>query len=95
VASRDVLIVGGYLLYTSHAGPVKMRPSILSKLNTLFQIALVCLILAKQAAGLRMPWLVNAMVYSVLVSTVLSGLHYLWTWTVLRQIEPATKERGS
>jgi len=92
VASRDVLIVGGYLLYTSHAGPVKMRPSILSKLNTLLQIALVCVILAKQAAGLHLPWQVNAMIYGVLATTVLSGLHYLWAWTVLRQIEPESRE---
>jgi len=92
VASRDVLIVGGYLLYTSHAGPVMMRPSILSKLNTLLQIALVCLILVKQAAGVRWPVLVQLMIYSVLASTILSGLHYLWSWMVLKDIEPASKE---
>lgn len=92
VVSRDALIVGGYLLYTSHAGPVKMRPSILSKLNTLLQIALVCLILAKQAAGLNLPLLVNVAIWAVLVTTVASGLHYLWSWMVLREIEPASKE---
>ena len=92
VASRDVLIVGGYLLYTSHAGPVKMRPSILSKLNTLLQIALVCLILVKQAAQVRWPWLVTVMVYGVLFTTVASGAHYLWSWMVLKEIEPASKE---
>ena len=95
VASRDVLIVGGYLLYTSHAGPVKMRPSILSKLNTLAQIALVCLILVKQAAHVRWPWLVTTMVYSVLVTTLASGAHYLWSWMVLKDIEPAAKEGKS
>ena len=89
VASRDVLIVGGYLVYTSHAGPVHMRPSILSKLNTLLQISLVALLLAKLAAGIRVPLLVSAMIYAVLVSTMASGLHYLWSWLVLREIEPA------
>jgi cardiolipin synthase len=93
VASRDVLIVGGYLVYTSHAGPVHMRPSILSKLNTFLQLALIALLLAKLAAGLRMPLLVNAMIYAVLVSTVASGAHYLWSWLVLKQIEPAKPEK--
>jgi cardiolipin synthase len=92
VASRDVLIVGGYLLYTSHAGPVKMRPSIASKLNTLMQIGLVCLILAKQAAGINLPWLVSAMVYAVLATTVVSGAHYLWSWMVLKEIEPVSRQ---
>lgn len=92
VASRDVLIVGGYLLYTSHAGPVKMRPSIASKLNTLTQIGLVGLILAKQAAGIDLPWLVTAMDYAVLVTTIVSGAHYLWSWMVLKQIEPAARQ---
>jgi len=94
VVSRDVLIVGGYLLYTSHAGPVKMRPSWLSKLNTLLQISLVCLILAKYAAGQHWSMVLQGMIYAVLVSTILSGVHYLWRWMVLKEIEPATKEGG-
>jgi cardiolipin synthase len=87
VAFRDLLIVGGYVLYTSHAGPVKMRPSILSKLNTLMQIALATLVLAQQAAGLDWPLMVDALVIAVLVSTVASGAHYLWSWMIMREIE--------
>jgi cardiolipin synthase len=88
VVFRDLLIVGGYMLYTSHAGPVKMRPSILSKLNTLMQIALVAVILAQQAAGLAWP-LAGVLVYAVLVTTVVSGAHYLWSWLIVKDIEPA------
>lgn len=89
VVFRDLLIVGGYMLYTSHAGPVKMRPSILSKLNTLMQIALATLVLAQQAAGLDWPLTVHALVVAVLVTTVASGAHYLWSWAILKDIEPA------
>lgn len=88
VAFRDLLIVGGYLVYTSHAGPVQMRPSILSKLNTLAQIALVALILAKQAIGIDWPLAVNVMIYVVLMTTVVSGAHYLWSWMILKDIKP-------
>ena len=89
VVFRDLLIVGGYMLYTSHAGPVKMRPSILSKLNTLMQIALATLVLAQQAAGLDWPLVVDALVVAVLVTTVVSGAHYLWSWMIMKDIEPA------
>lgn len=91
VVFRDLLIVGGYLLYTSHAGPVTMRPSIISKLNTLMQIALVAVILAQQAAG--MAWLpVEALIYTVLATTVVSGAHYLWLWLIKKDIEAAHTE---
>ena len=91
VAFRDLLIVGGYLLYTSHAGPVKMRPSFVSKLNTFLQITLVTVILAQQAAGLA--WLpAEALIYAVLASTVLSGAHYLWLWLIKKDIEAAQSD---
>jgi cardiolipin synthase len=89
VVFRDLLIVGGYMLYTSHAGPVKMRPSILSKLNTLMQIALATLVLAQQAAGLDWPLTIHALVVAVLITTVVSGAHYLWSWMIMKDIEPA------
>jgi len=89
VVFRDLLIVGGYMLYTSHAGPVKMRPSILSKLNTLMQIALATLVLAQQAAGLDWPLTIDALVVAVLITTVVSGAHYLWSWMIKKDIEPA------
>jgi cardiolipin synthase (CMP-forming) len=89
VVFRDLLIVGGYMLYTSHAGPVKMRPSILSKLNTFMQLALATVVLAQQAAGLDWPQMVDVLVIAVLITTVVSGAHYLWSWIIMRQIEHA------
>lgn len=88
VAFRDVLIVGGYIAYTTHAGPVKMRPSVLSKLNTLLQIALVGLILGQEALHHAWP-LTDMVVYGVFASTVASGAHYLWLWMIVKDIEPA------
>jgi cardiolipin synthase (CMP-forming) len=92
VAFRDLLIIGGYLVYTSMVGPVQMRPSWLSKFNTVVQIALVMLILAQQALQLVYPPLVDALIYAVLLTTVASGLHYLWIWLVVKEVEPV-KER--
>jgi cardiolipin synthase len=89
VVFRDLLIVGGYLMYTSMVGPVQMRPSWLSKFNTLVQILLVIVILAQQALGLVYPPLVEVLIYAVLLTTVASGVHYIWIWGVMKEVELA------
>jgi cardiolipin synthase len=92
VAFRDLLIVGGYLVYTSMVGPVQMRPSWLSKLNTFMQIALIVVILAQQAFQLVYAPMVDALIYAVLLTTIASGAHYLWIWLVMKEVE-TVKER--
>ncbi len=94
VAFRDLLIVGGYLVYTSMVGPVQMRPSWLSKVNTFMQIALVIVILAQQALHWIYRPASDVLIYAVTLTTVASGLHYLWTWLVVKQVEPAKEDRG-
>ncbi|MDH3310010.1 MAG: CDP-alcohol phosphatidyltransferase family protein [Gammaproteobacteria bacterium] len=92
VVFRDLLIVGGYLIYTSMIGPVHMNPSWLSKFNTFLQISLVIIILGQQTLGLVYAPLVEMLIYGVLLSTVVSGAHYLWIWLVMKDVE-LVKER--
>jgi cardiolipin synthase len=87
VVFRDLLIVGGYLTYTSLIGPVVMHPSGLSKVNTIVQLLLVVVILLHQALGVGYPLLIDGLAYAVLVTTVASGAHYLWTWIIKKQVE--------
>jgi cardiolipin synthase len=87
VVFRDLLIVGGYLVYTSMIGPVQMRPSWPSKFNTFMQIALVIMILAQQALHWVQTPLIDMLIYVVLLTTVISGVHYLWTWLVMKEVE--------
>ena len=89
VVFRDMLIIGGYIVYTSTYGPVRMRPSWLSKINTFAQIALVVTVLLQQALGASYPEAIRLLAYVVLVTTVASGAHYLWTWGIMKDIEPA------
>ncbi len=89
VAFRDLLIVGGYIVYTSMYGPVQMRPSWISKVNTFVQIALVVIVLLQQAIDVSYPGTTRLLAYLVLLTTVASGGHYLWTWGVMKEIEPA------
>jgi len=93
VVSRDLLIVGGYLVYTlAVGGVVQMRPTALSKLNTFLQILLVIAVLTKAALGLPLQEAVAALIGLVLGTTIASGGHYLWTWGVMKQLQPATRE---
>jgi cardiolipin synthase len=90
VVSRDLFIVGGYMVVTSLMGAVTMNPSLLSKLNTLMQIILVIAILADQAAGQSHyqshQLVLTGLIYIVLLTTIASGIHYFWLWIVKKEI---------
>lgn len=92
VAFRDLLIIGGYLVYTSLHGTIRMQPSRLSKFNTLAQLALVVLILAYEAMHWGSPMLIEGLVWLVAVTTVVSGAHYVWLWGVKKHTEAAQHE---
>ena len=88
VGFRDVLIVGGYLVLVSLDGDVDMRPSIVSKINTCMQLALVIIVLAHKAELWSLPVLINVSIAAVLATTVLSGAHYVWVWGIKRAGNP-------
>ncbi len=91
VAFRDILIIGGYLVYTSLHGTICMQPSRLSKFNTLAQIALVVLILAHEAMRWGWPMLIEGLVWLVAATTVVSGAHYVWLWGVKKHGEASAQ----
>lgn len=88
VVSRDLLIISGYLIVTSQKGAVHMEASYFSKFNTAAQIILVVVVLAEQANVFNIPLLSELMVYTVLVTTLVSGTHYYWSWIVKKRITP-------
>lgn len=94
VVFRDLLIVGGYLVYTSLVASVQMRPSLLSKFNTVMQIVLVLAVLVQEAVGFHYPLSLDALVYTVFATTVASGAHYVWIWGVVERRNPRHAEDG-
>lgn len=89
VGFRELLIVGGYLVLTTLNVSVHHQgPSRLSKLNTCMQIALVIAVLAQEAEWFAIPSAVAGLIVIVLITTVLSGTHYLWIWGIKRQGQP-------
>ncbi|WP_022727458.1 CDP-alcohol phosphatidyltransferase family protein [Fodinicurvata sediminis] len=81
VLSRDVLIMGGALLYHHLTHDLKVQPLFVSKLNTVAQILLVALIMAKLGLSLETGYIVeNALVALVALTSFVSGGAYLVIW---------------
>jgi len=80
VVSRDILIVGGILLSYLMDIQIRIRPVLVSKANTFFQIMLAALVLGASAFDMPLSWVIMINVYVVAVSTVLSGYSYVSTW---------------
>ncbi|MDX1711698.1 MAG: CDP-alcohol phosphatidyltransferase family protein [Rhodovibrionaceae bacterium] len=77
VVFRDVLIVGGAaLFYMLSEGP-SVRPIFISKVNTLMQILLAALVLARLGLDFRVEWLTGGLVWVVAATTILSGGSYI------------------
>ena len=79
VVFRDLLIVGG-VISCFWCGSAKMRPMIISKVNTAAQLALAAIVLAKLGFPLDMDGLVHAAIV-VGATTVISGASYMVSWT--------------
>lgn len=89
VVLRDGLIVAGFLLIQATAAPRRFEPLYISKMNTLLQIALVGFVLARLGLGTEDLWLTPTLMDAVAVTTVASGLWYLWRWTrIFMRAEP-------
>lgn len=82
VVGRDLVIVAGGVAYHYLIGSYELEPSLLSKLNTLAQIVLVLGILVTHSVLTLPAGMVAALGGLVLVTTLLSGLSYVWTWGV-------------
>jgi cardiolipin synthase (CMP-forming) len=77
VVFRDLVIVGGVLVLWVLGQPPKIRPLMVSKLNTAAQIALAALALLLAGFGLRADALLSALVWTVAGTTLASGAAYV------------------
>ena len=80
VLLRDVVIISGAMAYHFVVGRYEMEPSIISKLNTFFQIMLVLSTVFSLGLYSLPPLALQTLVYIVLVTTILSGGNYVYTW---------------
>lgn len=81
VVLRDVVIVGGAAAYNFLVGPVEGEPTRISKLNTALELLYVLFVLCRGAFEWPPETVVTVLGAAVLVTVVVSGIDYVWSWT--------------
>lgn len=81
VLFRDLAILISGTYYHFKIRSIEAKPSVISKINTVLQIALALIVLTQLAGWLSFPdKFIFGFFVAVFVSTLLSGLDYLWSW---------------
>lgn len=80
VVSRDILIVGGFLLAMLINRPMAVRPHPVSKLNTVAQIVLAAVALGSLGLQFDVGWVLPALMAVVTILTLLSIGFYVAEW---------------
>jgi len=80
VVFRDVMIIGGALLFRLLTRSLTMRPLMVSKINTVAQLTLAGVALGAQGLDLDVGGLVVGLTYVVAATTLISGIAYVVGW---------------
>lgn len=77
VVARDVVILCGAIAYHWVTRRLEMKPTVVSKANTLFQIVLVLAVISNQLSPLP-DGLLPLLTWATLCTTLASGAGYVW-----------------
>jgi cardiolipin synthase len=80
VVSRDIMIVGAVMLSWLVGTPLKVKPLLVSKLNTAAQIVFACVVLGTLGFDHKLPILTLVLMVLVAVLTLLSVAAYVAEW---------------
>src|SRR3984893_8063795 len=75
--ARDAVIVLGALLYRFWFGPLNVRPSVVSKFNTLCQAAFILAVVGREQFSFPPAWVGSVLGALVFVTVVISGIDYV------------------
>jgi cardiolipin synthase (CMP-forming) len=79
--ARDALIALGALVYRAWFGPLRGRPTIISKINTAAQLLYLMAVMLAAAVAFPPRGVLRALALTVFATTVLSGLNYVQAFT--------------
>src|SRR6267378_1645456 len=82
VVSRDILIVGGVMLAWFLGKPIRVKPVLVSKLNTVAQIIFASLVLGSLAFGLAFESAEYVVMFTVAALTLASIGFYVREWVL-------------
>lgn len=91
VIIRDVVIVGGATAYNFLVRPVEGEPTRISKLNTALQLLFIVFVLSNAGFGWPDPIAITVIGAGVLVTIVVSGIDYVWSWARRAQSDQTSK----
>ncbi len=80
VVSRDIMIVGAFMLSWLIGSPLKVKPLLVSKLNTVAQIVFACVVLGSLGFNIEAHDLTVALMGLVAALTLLSVAAYVREW---------------
>ena len=87
VIFRDLVIIGGYfVLVMVTEERVEIQPIYWSKLNTFLQISLVVFVLLEQSGWMHFGAALDALVFGVVATSIVSGVLYVWIWGFKREL---------
>jgi cardiolipin synthase len=90
---RDVTITAGAISYNALYGFPHGNPTVISKINTLCQIVYLLLAVAAKACEWQPDVALIVLGALVFVTTVVSGLDYVVTWS-RKAVEASRQQRG-
>jgi cardiolipin synthase len=80
IIARDVVIAAGALAYRRLLGKVDIAPTLLSKLNTVVEFAMLLATMAAAAGWLPSSRWLEALFAFTLATVLASGAQYVWVW---------------
>ncbi len=92
VMFRDLVIVVGYFIFVVMGIDVPMRPTYSSKVNTFVQISLMVAVLLEKSSIVQVPLIVDVLIFGVLITTVVSGVQYVWLWGIRQEFEGVSEK---
>lgn len=81
IFGRDMLIMGGAVVYRWVTGALEMKPLFISKVNTALQLILLAATLLHVGFYTLPQIVMNNLEWLVAVSTILSGAAYVFFWS--------------
>ncbi|MCB1778334.1 MAG: CDP-alcohol phosphatidyltransferase family protein [Candidatus Competibacteraceae bacterium] len=81
VVLRDLIIIGGAISYHFLIERLAAAPLMISKLNTLLQLILVCAVIIHYGMATLPSELLNALIDLTALTTIWSGTAYVWQWS--------------
>ena len=80
VIVRDIVIVIGATIYNFFVRPVEGEPTRISKLNTALLLIYLLFVLSSAGFGWPDPITHTVLGAAILVTVVISGVDYVWSW---------------